>query len=73
MKTLFLVAVVFVTTAATAATNLAVALPDQSVTGVPFSFTITARNGTTTDTAYAGTVHVTSSDTNSPRPSTACP
>lgn len=66
MKTVVLAAVLFVSTAATAATNLEVALPDQSVTGVPFSFTITARNGTATDTAYTGTVHVTSSDANSP-------
>ena len=44
------------------ATNLRVTLPANSTTGVSFSFTVTARNGTTTDPAYTGTVHFTSSD-----------
>jgi len=40
---------------------LSVALPDQTYTGVPFNYTITS-----SDPSYTGTVHVTSSDTNSP-------
>lgn len=45
-----------------AATSLQVALPEQSTTGVPFSFTVTAMNGNSVDPAYTGTVHFTSSD-----------
>lgn len=47
---------------ASAATSLQVALPDQSTTGVAFSFSVTAMNGNAIDTAYIGTVHFTSSD-----------
>src|SRR5262249_13565583 len=47
---------------ANAATSLEVVLPDNSTTGISFNFTVTAKNGSATDSAYTGTVHFTSSD-----------
>src|SRR4051794_9553390 len=54
--------VLFVAASAQAATSLDVQIPSASTTNVPFSFTVTARNGAATDVAYAGTVHFTSDD-----------
>lgn len=48
--------------AALAATTLEVVLPAKTTTAVPFTFTVTARNGSAVDGTYAGTVHFTSSD-----------
>lgn len=56
------VAVCVFASAVSAATSLQVVLPDQSTTGVAFSFSVTAMNGGAADTAYTGTVHFTTSD-----------
>jgi hypothetical protein len=53
---------VFLSPAAFAATTLEVVLPAKTTTDVPFTFTVTARNGSAVDGTYAGTVHFTSSD-----------
>jgi hypothetical protein len=47
---------------ANAATSLDVQIPPGSTTGVAFNLTVTALNGSSTDTAYAGTIHFTSDD-----------
>jgi hypothetical protein len=45
------------------ATHFSVSAPAVATAGTPFVFTVTALDGAnTTDTAYAGTVHFTSSD-----------
>lgn len=61
--------VLFVAAAAQAATSLDVQIPSASTTSVPFSFTVTARNGAAIDAAYAGTVHFTSDDPQAVLPS----
>ena len=55
-------AVLFFATHASAATSFQVNLPEQATTGQAFTFTVTARNGTTADPSYVGIVHFTSSD-----------
>lgn len=62
-----LAAVVF-TLSLHAATSLEVVLPDHTTTGVAFDFTVTAKSGATTDTAYTGTVHFTSNETTATLP-----
>ena len=57
-----LVWVLLVAASAQAATSFDVQIPSGSTTSVPFSFTVTARNGAATDAAYSGTVHFTSDD-----------
>ena len=57
-----LVWVLLIAASAQAATSFDVQIPSGSTTSVPFSFTVTARNGAATDAAYAGTVHFTSDD-----------
>src|SRR5205085_1982790 len=48
---------------AASATHFAVSAPATATAAVPFSFTVTAEDAFgNTDTAYAGTVHFTSSD-----------
>lgn len=51
-----------VAVSAQAATTLQVEIPNSSTSGVPFNVLVTARSGPAVDTAYAGTVHFTSSD-----------
>jgi hypothetical protein len=51
-----------VAVSANAATSLHVQIPIASTTGVAFNVTVTALNGGSIDTAYAGTLHFTSDD-----------
>jgi hypothetical protein len=54
--------VLSITATAAGATKFDVLLPASTTTGVPFSITVTARNGASVDTAYSGTIHFTSDD-----------
>lgn len=62
MRPLFSLVVFLAATASHAATTLQVELPAEATTGSAFTYTINALDGTSPDTAYTGTVHVTSSD-----------
>ncbi|MEA2327073.1 MAG: trimeric autotransporter adhesin, partial [Thermoanaerobaculia bacterium] len=62
MSRMKLLCVLLVAVSANAATSLDVEIPSGSTTGVAFNFTVTALNGGSTDTNYAGTVHFTSDD-----------
>lgn len=44
------------------ATSLDVVVPNQTTTSIPFNFTVTAKNGSTVDTGYTGTIHFTSNE-----------
>jgi len=62
VKRLLFLALVMTSTATQAATSFDVALPAMAIRDAPFTFTVTARDGSAVDASYLGTVHFTSSD-----------
>jgi len=62
VKRFLFLALALTSSAVQAATSFDVVLPAMATRDVPFTFTVTARDGSGVDAAYLGTVHFTSSD-----------